>query len=251
MELIILREKLKRIGNDKRHTFQGIFQWSGYKTERYKNNLEYENPTFMLANLKIVQADNLELVTDHVWMNLTKQFLKFGWLKKGDIVQFNGRIKSYMSKKGINYKIERPSKVKILRTGIEISESSALNLSTRYEIVEEIKRQNREYYEARDFFFENYLSVPRYFKLKEKWPEIQAVVAINENRYTSDQFKQVFKDRDSLIDLYKKIQETDKYNLQKEFYNGLVSNKNRIDLNEVEGYLHKIENFDYGRGYFD
>lgn len=99
--------------------------------------------------------------------------------------------------------------------------------------------------------FENYFSVPRYFKLKEKWPEIQAVVAINENRYTSEQFKQVFKDRDSLVDLYKKIQETDKYNLQKEFYNGLVSNKNRIDLNEVEGYLHKIENFDYGRGYFD
>ena len=61
----------------------------------------------------------------------------------------------------------------------------------------------------------------------------------------------IFKDSVYLVYVYKKIQETDKYNLQKEFYNGLVSNKNRIDLNEVEGYVHKIENFDYGRGYFD
>ena len=251
MDLIILREKLKKLGDKKRHTFQGTFEFNGYKKDKYKFGQEYENATFMLSNLKIVQGDNLELVTDHIWMNLTKQFLKFGWLKKGDMVQFDGRIKSYSSKKGINYKIERPSKVKVFRKGTEINESSALKISTRYEIVEDIKRQNREYYEARDFFFENYFSVPRYFKLKEKWPEIQAVVAINENRYTSEQFKQVFKDRDSLVDLYKKIQETDKYNLQKEFYNGLVSNKNRIDLNEVEGYLHKIENFDYGRGYFD
>lgn len=246
-----MREKLKRIGNDKRHTFQGIFQFNGYKTDRYKNNLEYENPTFMLANLKIVQADSIELITDHIWMNLTKQFLKFGWLESEDMVQFDGRITSYTSKKGINYKIERPSKVKIFRKGVEINDSSTLNFFAREEIVEEIKKQNRNYYEARDFFFENYLSVPNYFKLKENWSEIQAVIVIGEERYTSEQFKEGFKDRNSLIDLYNKIQETDEHDLCQEFYNGLVSQKNRIDSNDVKNYLLKIENVDYGRAYFD
>ena len=103
-----MREKLRKIGNDERHTFQGIFEFNGYKTDKYKYGQEYENATFMLSNLKIVQENNLEMVTDHIWMNLTKQFLKFGWLQKGDMVQFDGRIKSYTSKKGINYKIERP-----------------------------------------------------------------------------------------------------------------------------------------------
>jgi hypothetical protein len=205
--LIILREKLKKIGNDERHTFQGTFEFNGFKTDKYKYGYEYENATFMLSNLKIFQGNNVELVTDHIWMNLTKQFLKFGWLEKGDIVQFNGRIKSYASRKGKNYKIERPSKVKILRKGIEINEDSALHLCTRDEIIEKIKEQNREYYEARDFFFENYLSVPCYFKMKEKWSEIQAVIVLDGYRYTSEQFKLAFKDRESLIALYNKIQE--------------------------------------------
>ena len=76
------------------------------------------------------------------------------------MVQFDGRIKSYSSKKGINYKIERPSKVKVFRKGTEINESSALKISTRYEIVEDIKRQNREYYEARDFFLRTISAFP-------------------------------------------------------------------------------------------
>lgn len=250
MEFIILREKLKKIGNDKRHTFQGMFEFNGFKTDRYKKNIEYENPTFMLADLKIVQADNIELITDHIWMNLTRQFLKFGWLESGDIVQFDGRITSYTSKKGIDYKIERPSKVKIFRKGVEIDGNSILNFSARDEIIEEIKKQNRNYYEARDFFFENYLSVPRYFKLKEKWPEIQAIIVIGEERYTGEKFKQIFKDRDSLIDLYNKIQETDQYNLQQEFYNGLISKENRINSNDVESYLLKFESYNYERDYF-
>ena len=74
--------KIEKLGDKKRHTFQGTFEFNGYKKDKYKFGQEYENATFMLSNLKIVQGDNLELVTDHIWMNLTKQFLKFGWLKK-------------------------------------------------------------------------------------------------------------------------------------------------------------------------
>lgn len=151
----------------------------------------------------------------------------------------------------MNYKIERPSKVKILRKEIEVEENSNLNFFTRNEIVEEIKRQNKNYYEARDFFCENYLKAPRYFKLKEKWPEIQAIIVIGEERYTSNQLKKIFKDRDALIDLYNKVQETDEYNLQQGFYNGLVSQKNRINSNDVESYLLKIKEAEYGRDYFD
>ncbi|MEQ7039449.1 hypothetical protein ABQD66_06665 [Enterococcus hirae] len=86
-----MREKLRKIGNDERHTFQGIFEFNGYKTDKYKYGQEYENATFMLSNLKIVQENNLEMVTDHIWMNLTKQFLKFGWLQK-DIIHYLGAI---------------------------------------------------------------------------------------------------------------------------------------------------------------
>lgn len=48
-----MREKLKKLGDDVRHTFQGTFEFNGYKTDRYKNNLEYENPTFLLTDLKL------------------------------------------------------------------------------------------------------------------------------------------------------------------------------------------------------
>lgn len=74
----------------------------------------------MIADLKVFQKGTFELIADHLWMNLTKQFLTYGWLEKGDVLQFDGRITDDQSKQEKIYDIEQPTKVSIVRNGVEL-----------------------------------------------------------------------------------------------------------------------------------
>ena len=67
--------------------------------------------TIMFKNVKI----NNNLVTDHLWFNYTKGFAELGKLIVGDVISFNARVASY-EKLGhkIDYKLERPTKVKLV-----------------------------------------------------------------------------------------------------------------------------------------
>lgn len=102
------RTDLKKIGSQDRHTFTGRFERLGIK--EYKDKY---SPTILLCNVK---NDN-EIVTDHLWFNYGKNFLKLGKLVKGDILQFDGRVGEYIKgyKHYLNdYKIKNPTNVKLL-----------------------------------------------------------------------------------------------------------------------------------------
>lgn len=66
----------------------------------------------MLKNVKV----GGNFLTKQIWLNYGKNFLNLGKLIKGDIIQFNGRVdaKTKNSKRKYDYKIERPTKVKLI-----------------------------------------------------------------------------------------------------------------------------------------
>jgi sortase (surface protein transpeptidase) len=45
--------------------------------------------------LKDISDLNGNLLTDHLWFNYTKGFKNLGELNEGDVIQFDGRSKSY------------------------------------------------------------------------------------------------------------------------------------------------------------
>ena len=70
-----------------RHIFYGTFARYGVKSG-YKGPIK----TVLLEN---IENDNNELITSHLWFNLTKGFKNLN-LVPGDKVKFNGRIKPYI-----------------------------------------------------------------------------------------------------------------------------------------------------------
>lgn len=114
-----MRKKLKDLDRDKRYTFVGIVERLGSKKVNYN-----WMPTLLLTSLKDANGNQL---SDHVWINYSKNFQKLGLLVKGDKVKFNGRIKAYTKEAivdevnnviirmpSIDYAITYPSKVELL-----------------------------------------------------------------------------------------------------------------------------------------
>lgn len=134
------RTKLKQIGSDERYTFTGVFERTGFKSYRDKYT-----PTLMLKNIKIDD----ELLTDHLWFSYGKNFQKLGKLEQGDIVQLNGRVGQYT--KGyytegqkVDYRIERPTKVKLLSNNHEFQKLPEENK----ELIGMALVDNKDYYSA-------------------------------------------------------------------------------------------------------
>lgn len=114
-----IRINLKEKGGNDRFCFSAKFEKYGFKyTDRSKTHAQ---PTLLL---KDVMDEERNLLTDHLWFNLTKGFKTLGILHVGDVLRFNGRVKSYQ--KGyqghqpgisrtltIDYKIDRPTKVQL------------------------------------------------------------------------------------------------------------------------------------------
>ncbi|GAF38086.1 hypothetical protein [Lentilactobacillus farraginis] len=114
-----IRTQLKKKGSQCRYRYTGTFEKYGFKyTDRRRN---HAIPTLLLLNVK--DEKGIE-VAEHLWFNLTKGFEALGILQTGDILSFNGRVKQYTKgyqgfRPGIrqtlqkDYKIERPTKVKL------------------------------------------------------------------------------------------------------------------------------------------
>lgn len=84
--MIGIRTNLKRI-NNMRKRFKGIIDSFGTK-----NGWKYPLPTILLTNITDLSTN--QIVTDHLWFNLTKGFKDLN-LKEGDIVMFDARVKPY------------------------------------------------------------------------------------------------------------------------------------------------------------
>lgn len=134
------RTKLKEIGPDERHTFVGTFVRTGFKSFQNKYS-----PTLLLKNIRM----DGELLTDHLWMNYGKNFLKLGKLHEGDEIQFNGRVGTYVKgyyTKGYSkdYKIERPTKVSLINSNHEYEEVPSKNRA----IIGMILEDNKQFYNS-------------------------------------------------------------------------------------------------------
>ncbi len=111
-----MRQALKTL-DGQRQTFTGTIERFGNK-----NDFGHIKLTLLLKDVKDSEGN---VVTDHLWFNLTKGFSKIG-LQTGDIVQFDARVKEYL--KGYmghredvfdkpiqrDYKLSHPTKIKRL-----------------------------------------------------------------------------------------------------------------------------------------
>jgi hypothetical protein len=110
-----MRKSLEKI-NEVRSTFIGTFSRSGVKS-----SFGYTKPTLLLVDVR--DQSTGEIVTDHLWFNLTKGFEALN-LSSGDVVQFDARVKPYQKgylgrrddvwdkEPEIDYKLSHPTKIK-------------------------------------------------------------------------------------------------------------------------------------------
>ena len=201
------RKKLEKLTDKDRHSFCGDFKYTGYKLDYISSfgNLIYK-PTFMLKNVKVLnkETNDWEIVADHLWINYTKNFKYFFPIQEGDVVYFDGRIKEYSSKNGVNVKIERPTKVKVLRDSKEL-EKDEDNVLEDKAMVEIFDKENAEYYEARDTI-QNALNIPHYHFASENYSNIESYLKVGEEEWLSQEdFKKKYVEREDVVELYRKI----------------------------------------------
>ena len=110
----MMREKLSTI-NEVRKRFTGTFVRFGEK----KNFNGFTEKTLLIEKIK--EAGTTKILTDHIWFNYTQSFADAGFLKSGDLLEFDARVKAY-SKGYVNsqlkinlrtqdYKLSHPTKV--------------------------------------------------------------------------------------------------------------------------------------------
>lgn len=113
--MIIMRNELAKIDGE-RSEFIGTFVRFGEKDG-------YRGPVGTVL-VRDVRDKYGEIVTDHIWFNLTKGFDSLN-MKEGDIIEFRARVKKYLkgymghrydvySNIETDYKLSHPSKVKKL-----------------------------------------------------------------------------------------------------------------------------------------
>lgn len=90
-----MRSELKKV-NGKRLKFSGLFERYGSK----KNWHGYPETTVLLMQIRNELG---EIVSDHLWFNLTKGFEALGSLNTGDKIIFEARSKPY-TKGYVNYR---------------------------------------------------------------------------------------------------------------------------------------------------
>ncbi|QQP29046.1 hypothetical protein [Lactobacillus ultunensis] len=87
---------MNKIGSEERHTFRAIFGKYSYKRYYDKLRGELYSPTMVVKQVEIIDdPEKTRLVTDHPWLNLTKNFTNLDLLHSGDKIQFNDQVAEY------------------------------------------------------------------------------------------------------------------------------------------------------------
>ena len=98
-----MRRELKKI-KGQRKTFRGTFKRYGDKSNWHG----FPEKTILLIDVK--DSDG-KIVTDHIWLRMTKGFGRLGEMEEGDKIQFDARVKEYTKGYAGNkekYQMERP-----------------------------------------------------------------------------------------------------------------------------------------------
>lgn len=109
-----MRKKLGKL-EEERDRFEGIFVRYGRKAG-FKGRTQ---ETILLRSIR--QLSDGVLVTDHLWLNMTKEFAIFSF-NSGDKVEFDARVKKYIKgyvnkaanidQRRADFKLSHPTKVK-------------------------------------------------------------------------------------------------------------------------------------------
>ncbi len=114
-----IRTNLKAKGSEQRLFLKGTFEKYGFKfKDRGKIHVA---ATLLLVN---VTDEDDQLLTDHLWFNLTKGFRNLHILQKGDQISFYGRVKPYLKgyqghvmgiprSQTVDYKVNYPTRIKL------------------------------------------------------------------------------------------------------------------------------------------
>lgn len=106
----MMRENLKQL-NGVRVRFTGVFEKYGLKSAYKGLPLQ----TLLLQDIK----RNGDLLTDHLWFNLTKGFDGLGNLYPGDVVAFDARVgpyvKGYAEDREVDFNLKRLTKVELIK----------------------------------------------------------------------------------------------------------------------------------------
>ncbi|MBO8440931.1 MAG: hypothetical protein IAA89_00555 [Firmicutes bacterium] len=98
--------------------------------------------------LKNVSKDK-KILTNHLWLNYCKSFLKLGKLHKGDIIQFDARVddyyKGYWLQKQHDYKLSYPTKVSLLNSNHQFEE---LPINDNHALIGYILNDNKKFYKS-------------------------------------------------------------------------------------------------------
>lgn len=110
-----MREALEKL-KGKRKRFSGTF-------DRYSLKTSFRGLPKQTLLLRDVENPAGDIVTDHLWFNLTKGFDALGDLYPGDVVAFDARVTPY--EKGhvnrdddlreMDYKLSHPTKLRVIR----------------------------------------------------------------------------------------------------------------------------------------
>lgn len=108
-----MRQNLQKIA-EQRLRFAGVFVRYGKKAGFKGRSQE----TILLRDVR--QISDQQIVTDHLWFNLTKEFADLR-LQEGDAVEFDARVKGYVKgyvnspgkidNRKQDYKLSHPTKV--------------------------------------------------------------------------------------------------------------------------------------------
>ena len=168
-----MREKLRTLGNEERHFFQGKFCRCGYKSFG-----DIYSPTLLLTDVKDNEGN---LLTEHLWFNYGKGFLSLGQLERGDLIGFCARVADYVKgrryERELDYKLSRPTKITLLEPV-----SRPPMPKEKYAIIGYIMQKNKAFYEAENRFVDQW-----YIEKYLEWQKLgEREHYVSPNRYEDE-----------------------------------------------------------------
>jgi len=153
-----VRIKLKEL-NGERIRFRGIFLKFGIKTG-FKGRL---CQTVLLVDIVNLRNGN-QIITDHLWFNYTKELQNCLPLLPGDILEFNGRVRTYQ--KGyreddeenpirMDYNLQHPRKIEKMGISQKYAQENQNLIPYNAEIMIKVDEHNQHRQERIQEFYNN------------------------------------------------------------------------------------------------
>lgn len=134
-----MRQAFKKRDGERFTLKATVKRYGGKLTEISRLGVYSWQETILLVD--VIDASTGEYLTDHVWFKVGLTFERL-MAQTGDTIQFDARIDSYVKRSGIDYHLERPTKIKVLSSNTTLfSEETARHPGTGIEYAKKLKQQ--------------------------------------------------------------------------------------------------------------